>query len=65
MPAIYGQVTLTWTRNGESDLAGYRVYYGTNPISLNHNVDVGLTATPTNPSVTLTTFRSTGRCTLR
>jgi hypothetical protein len=35
MPAIYGQVTLSWNRNGESDLAGYRVYYGTNPVSLN------------------------------
>jgi hypothetical protein len=60
MPAIYGQVTLSWTRNGESDLAGYRVYYGTSPISLNHSVDVGLTSTPTNPSVTLTSFQAYG-----
>jgi hypothetical protein len=60
MPAIYGQVTLSWNRNGESDLAGYRVYYGTNPISLNHSVDVGLTSTPTSPSVTLTSFQAYG-----
>jgi hypothetical protein len=61
MPKVYGQVTLNWTRNGESDLEGYRVYYyGTNPISLNHSVDVGLTATPTSPSVTLTTFQVYG-----
>jgi hypothetical protein len=60
MPEVYGQVTLSWTRNGESDLAGYRVYYGTNPISLNNSVDVGLTSTPTSPSVTLTTFQAYG-----
>jgi hypothetical protein len=40
MPEVYGQVTLSWTRNGESDLAGYRVYYGTSPIAVNHSVDV-------------------------
>jgi hypothetical protein len=60
MPEVYGQVTLSWTRNGESDLAGHRIYYGANPISLNHIVDVGLTATPTSPSVTLTTFQVYG-----
>jgi hypothetical protein len=60
MPEVYGQVTLSWTRNGEADLAGYRIYYDSNPISLNHSVDVGLIATPTSPSVTLTTFQAYG-----
>ena len=60
MPAVYGQVTISWNRNGEADLSGYRVYYGTSPISLNFIVDVGLTATPISPSVTLTTFQVYG-----
>ena len=60
MPAVYGQVTISWNRNGEADLAGYRIYYGTSPISLNFIVDVGLTATPISPSVTLTTFQAYG-----
>jgi hypothetical protein len=60
MPEVYGQVTLSWTRNAEADLAGYRIYYDSNPISLNHSVDVGLTVTPTSPSVTLTTFQVYG-----
>jgi hypothetical protein len=67
MPAVYGQVTMSWTRNGEADLAGYRIYYGTAPdvlIALNSsqltNGDVGLTATPLTPSITLTDFRLYG-----
>jgi hypothetical protein len=60
MPEVYGQITISWTRNGESDLAGYHIYYGTSPISLNHSVDVGLTSTPISPSVTLTTFQVYG-----
>jgi hypothetical protein len=60
MPAIYGQVTLSWNRNGESDLAGYRIYYGTNSSTLNFSEDVGLTSTPTSPSVTLATFQAYG-----
>jgi hypothetical protein len=67
MPAVYGQVTLRWTRNGEADLAGYRIYYGTSPsvlIALNSsqltNGDVGLTATPLTPSFTVTDFRLYG-----
>jgi len=60
MPAIYGQVTLSWARNGEADLAGYRVYYGSSPISLNFPTDVGLTGTPLTPSVTLTNFQKYG-----
>lgn len=57
----FGQVTLSWNRNGEADLAGYRVYYGTAPISLNYIVDVGLTATPITPSTTLTSFQTYGQ----
>ena len=57
----YGQVTLSWNRNGEADLAGYRVYYGTNPIVMNPLQDVGLTATPLTPSVTITEFPAYGQ----
>jgi hypothetical protein len=58
---------MSWTRNGEADWAGYRIYYGTAPdvlIALNSsqltNGDVGLTATPLTPSITLTDFRLYG-----
>jgi hypothetical protein len=67
MPAVYGQVTLRWDRNGEADLAGYRIYYGTAPdvlIAINSsqltNGDVGLTATPLAPAFTVTDFRFYG-----
>ena len=55
-----GEVTVAWDRNGEADLAGYRVYYGLNPPTLQFSVDVGLTATPLNPSVKLTSFQAYG-----
>jgi hypothetical protein len=60
MPAIYGQVTLSWNRNGEADLAGYRIYYGPSAILIPHSVDVGLTATPLTPSHTLSNFNIYG-----
>jgi hypothetical protein len=34
-------VTLTWNANGESDLQGYRVYYGTSSRNYTTNTDVG------------------------
>ena len=34
-------VTLTWNTNGESDLQGYRVYYGTASRNYTTNTDVG------------------------
>lgn len=34
-------VTLTWSANSESDLQGYRVYYGTSNGNYTTNVDVG------------------------
>jgi hypothetical protein len=52
----YGEATLSWTRNGEADLAGYRVYGGLTSNDLELLQDVGLTATPLTPSVTITNF---------
>jgi hypothetical protein len=56
----YGQATVSWTANGEGDLAGYQVLYGTVSGNLPFLVDVGLTATPATPSVTLTSFERYG-----
>jgi hypothetical protein len=36
-----GQLTLTWNPNVESDLAGYRIYYGTSSKIYEATVDVG------------------------
>jgi hypothetical protein len=57
----FGEAILSWTRNGEADLAGYRIYYGSSPIALNHITDVGLTATPLTPTHTLKTFEVYGQ----
>lgn len=35
------EVTLTWDANSESNLAGYRVYYGTSSKAYTHTTDVG------------------------
>jgi len=56
----FGEVTVSWNQNGEADLAGYRVYYGPTPPTLQFSVDVGLTATPIAPKHTLTTFQAYG-----
>lgn len=35
------QVTLAWNPNSESDLAGYKIYYGNSSRNYGSNVDVG------------------------
>ena len=57
----FGEAILSWNRNGEADLAGYRVYYGSSPIALNHIADMGLTATPMTPSIPSRTFEVYGQ----
>jgi hypothetical protein len=56
----YGEALLSWTRNGEADLAGYRVYYGFTVNNLSLLQDVGLTATPLTPSFNATSFNLYG-----
>ncbi len=56
MPAVYGQVTISWAANVEADLAGYRVYYGLSALGpFTQLQDVGLVT-----SVTITTFPTYG-----
>jgi hypothetical protein len=63
--ALAGTATLSWNANSESDLAGYKIYYGTTPrtgsnpatcglCGYNTNTNVGLTSTPASPSYTIT-----------
>jgi hypothetical protein len=52
---IYGTATIAWNTQSESDLDGWRIYYG--PSSGNYSygsIDVGLTASTGSPSYTLT-----------
>ena len=44
---------LAWHANSESDLAGYRVYYGPSPGVYTQQVDVGMTASPATPAFTV------------
>ena len=48
------EVELAWDPNSESDLEGYKLYYGTSSKNYGVIIDVGLTATPSSPSYTLT-----------
>jgi len=36
-----GKIKLTWNANKESDIAGYKVYYGTTPGKYGPGIDVG------------------------
>lgn len=39
--SVAGGLIVTWNANSESDLAGYRIYYGTESSSYSANIDVG------------------------
>ncbi len=41
IPGYTDDVNASWDPNSESDLAGYRIYYGTQSGSYNTNVDAG------------------------
>ncbi|MCC7202290.1 MAG: fibronectin type III domain-containing protein [Nitrospirae bacterium] len=41
--------TLSWDRNTQPDLAGYKIYYGTTSGDYTASKDVGLTNTPSYP----------------
>ncbi len=51
-PAGAGTVSLTWDPVSDTDLAGYRVYYGTSPGSYPQSLDVGNVIQATVPSLT-------------
>lgn len=57
----WDQVTTDLGGGPLTGLAGYRVYYGTNPASLSLMLDVGLTATPSSPAYVFQTLPSYGR----
>ena len=53
IPAVASdQVTLTWDQGSESDLAGYKVYFGTSSGTYSLPTDVGLTNQHTVPNLT-------------
>ncbi len=41
-PLSAGELILSWMANTESDLAGYKIYYGTQPRVYTSTIDVGL-----------------------
>jgi hypothetical protein len=48
-----GEAILNWDPNADSDLAGYKVYYGTASGSYTESVDVGLTDNSNSPQYTV------------
>jgi hypothetical protein len=46
-PALAGDVTLAWNPNSESDLAGYKIYYGTAPRVYGSPIIIGTQTTYT------------------
>ena len=44
-PVVYSSVTVTWNKNTEDDLEGYRVYWGTSSRNYSNNFYVGLDTT--------------------
>jgi hypothetical protein len=47
------EALLGWNPNSETDLAGYKVYYGTSPENYSVAIDVGQTNTPSAPQYSL------------
>ena len=48
-----GTATLSWNPNSESDLSGYKIYYGIASTVYTAVEDVALTATPNSPEFTI------------
>src|SRR5688572_24320285 len=44
-PSPGAQVELAWDQNSEPDLAGYRIYYGTEANQLTESIDTGMATT--------------------
>ncbi len=51
--SLASELTITWTPNSENDLAGYKIYYGTESLDYTTVVDVGNPA-PKNGLLTIT-----------
>jgi hypothetical protein len=56
VPLFSGDVTLSWDPNSESDLAGYRIYYGTSSRTYDASIDAGMATTLTVTGLGLETY---------